>query len=127
LIKRALLPVLVGLFAWGHLTRSAFHWDCPIRTVLHVPCPTCGMTSAARAMLHLRFAEATHIHPLALGVIPFVTLLAGVELAGYVVTGRFGAWTNKSAVRVAGLAMCTALFVVWVARFFGAFGGPERV
>jgi len=83
------------------------------------------MTSAARAMLRLHFADASHIHPLALVVIPFVAVLVAVELAGYVVTGHFGVWTNKSAVRITGLVMCTALFVVWIARFFGAFGGPN--
>jgi len=125
--KHLLVPLAVGLFAWGHLTQTAFHWDCPIRTVLHVPCPTCGMTSAARAMLHLHFAKATHEHPLALVVVPFVVVLVAVELAGYVVTGDFGVWTKKSAVRIAGLAMCAALFLVWIARFCGAFGGPQHV
>jgi hypothetical protein len=78
-------------------------------------------------MLHLHFAQATRIHPLALVVVPFVVVLACVELGGYVVTGRFGVWTEKSAVRIAGLALCAALFVVWIARFFGAFGGPDRI
>ncbi len=85
------------------------------------------MTSAFRALLHGDFALATMIHPLAIVVIPFVTMLVAVELGAYVVTGRFGFWSGKtkmkSAVRIAGLAMCAALFVVWVARFFGAFGG----
>ncbi len=85
------------------------------------------MTSAARAMLHLHFARATYEHPLALVVVPFVVVLVGVELAGYVVTGDFGVWTKTSAVRIAGLAMCAALFLVWIARFFGAFGGPHYV
>jgi hypothetical protein len=120
--QRALLPLLVALLAWGHITQTAFHWDCPIRALFHIPCPTCGMTSAARAMLRLRFLEATHIHPLALFVVPFVSVLAAVELAGYVATGEFGLWTNKSAVRIAGLATCAALFLVWIARFCGAFG-----
>jgi hypothetical protein len=60
-------------------------------------------------------------------VVPFVALLAAAELAGYVRTGRFGTWTDKSAVRIIGFVMCAALFVVWVARFLGAFGGPVRV
>jgi hypothetical protein len=76
------------------------------------------MTSAFRAMLHLDFAGATKIHPLALVVIPFVIVLVAMELGGYVATARFGTWTNKSAVRIAGIAMCAALFFVWIARFW---------
>ncbi len=125
--KRMLLPALVGFLAWGHVTQRAFHWDCPVRTLLHVPCPTCGITGALRSMLHLDFAMAFHDHPLSFVVIPFVALLVVMELGGFVATNQLGTWTNKSAVRIAGITMCAALFLVWIARFFGAFGGPVRV
>ena len=125
--KRLWLPALVAFLAWGHITQKAFHWDCPVRTLLHVPCPTCGITGALRSMLHLDFAEAFHLHPLSLVVIPFVGVLVVMELGGFVVTNEFGTWTNKSAVRIAGITMCAALFLVWIARFFGAFGGPVKV
>jgi hypothetical protein len=125
--KRLLVPALVAFLAWGHVTQTAFHWDCPVRALFHVPCPTCGMTGALRAMMHFDFAGALHISPLSFVVIPFVAVLAAVELGGYVVTARFGTWTNKSAVRIAGITMCAALFLVWIARFFGAFGGPVQV
>ncbi len=136
-LGRSLVPVVIGLLAWGHLTQTGFHWDCPIRTLLHFPCPTCGMTSAARAMLHLRFADATRSHPLSLVVVPFVSVLVAVELGRYVVTGRFDAFARdpqgnprlemtKSAVRIAGVAMCMALFIVWIASLLGAFGGLAR-
>jgi hypothetical protein len=128
---RALVVVGIGLFAYGHITRKFLHWDCPIRVLTHHACPTCGLTSALRAMMHFHFAAATKIHPLALVVIPFVVVLAAFELGAFVVTGRFGFWSGKtktkSAVRIAGIAMCAALFAVWVARFFGAFGGPQSV
>ncbi len=119
MLKRALLPLVVALVAYGHVSGKWLHWDCPVRVLTHHMCPTCGMTTAARAMLEFHFAEATRIHPLALVVIPFVTVLASVELAGYVVTGEFGAFTNRNAVRIAGVAMCAALFLVWIARLCG--------
>ena len=122
--RRLLLPVAVLGLVWAHMT-GAFHWNCPTRVLFHVPCPTCGMTTAARALLHLDFVAATRAHPLALVVIPFVALLSAVEIASYVRSGRLGTCTERKAVRIAGLAMCTALFVVWVARFLGAFGGPD--
>jgi len=125
--RRALLPIGVAVFAYGHVSGKFLRWSCPLRTLFHVPCPTCGMTTATRAVLRLDLAAATHENPLALVVLPFVAALVSVELAGFVVTGQFGVATKKSAVRIAGLAMCAALFVVWVLRFFGAFGGPLKV
>ena len=125
--KRLLLPALVGFLAWGHITQRAFHWDCPVRTLIHVPCPTCGMTAALRALVHFDVSGAFHANPLSFVVLPFVAVLVAMELGGFVVTNKFGTWTNKSAVRIAGITMCAALFLVWIARFFGAFGGPIRV
>lgn len=127
MMRRALLPLGVAVFAYGHVSGKFLHWACPLRTVFHVPCPTCGMTTATRALLRFDLAGALHQNPLALVVLPFVAVLASVELAGFVVTGEFGVATKKSAVRIAGLAMCAALFVVWALRFFGAFGGPVKI
>jgi hypothetical protein len=124
---RALVPLLAAFLAWGHVSQRAFHWDCPIRALVHVPCPTCGMTAALRAMLQFDWALAFRDNPLSFVVLPFAGVLVVMELAGFVVTGNFGTWTNKSAVRIAGITMCAALFLVWIARFFGAFGGPVRV
>ena len=104
-----------------------FHWSCPVRVVTHHPCPTCGLSTAARDMLHLRFAAATNLNPLACVVLPFVAVLVGGELAAFVATGRFGWLANRRCVRIIGLVLCVGLFVVWIARFFGAFGGPLHV
>ena len=129
--KRALVPLGVAVVAWGHVTQRWLHWNCPVRTLLHVPCPTCGMTGATRDLLRFDLAAATHANPIAPVVVPFLAALVAFELGGYVRSGRFGFWSGpgktKSAVRIAGVAMCAALFVVWIARFFGAFGGPVKV
>ena len=92
-----LLPGLVAFLAWGHVTQRAFHWDCPVRALLHVPCPTCGMTAALRAMLHFDFAGAFHASPLSFVVLPFVGVLVAVELGGFVATAKFGTWSEESA------------------------------
>lgn len=126
-LRRALVPVALGLFAYGHISGKFLHWACPLRAVFHVPCPTCGMTTATRALLHGDLHAAMHASPLSPIVLPFLAVVAAVELGGYVARGEYGLATKKSAVRIAGLAMCAALFVVWVARFFGAFGGPLKV
>ena len=41
---------------------------CPFRGLTGVPCPGCGLTRAAGALLRGRFTDALHVHPL----IPFV-------------------------------------------------------
>ena len=43
---------------------------CPIRWILGIPCPSCGITRACEAALHLDFVLAFHYHPL-FWIIPF--------------------------------------------------------
>ena len=130
ILQRALVPIAIAVAAYGHVTQKFLHWDCPVRALVHVPCPTCGMTTATRALLRFDLAGAMRLNPIAPIVIPFVALLVGFEVGAYVKTGRFGFWSQpgktKSAVRIAGIAMCAALFVIWIARFYGAFGGPVK-
>lgn len=38
---------------------------CPFRTLTGIPCPTCGTTHAAIALLHLRIGAALQLNPLA--------------------------------------------------------------
>ncbi len=124
--KRALAPLAVSL-AFVADVRGWFTWHCPVAWAFHVPCPTCGVTRATRHLLHLDLAGATRVHPLALVVVPFVAALVAGELAAFAWTGRLGSVTRRPWVRRAGFALCVALFVVWVARFLGAFGGPVGV
>lgn len=39
-------------------------YQCPIRYILHIPCPACGMTRAWLAALQLDFSAAFQYHPL---------------------------------------------------------------
>lgn len=49
-----LVVVLVNVFGIG----------CPIRTLLRVPCPTCGMTRSFFCLLSFRFGESWRYHPM---------------------------------------------------------------
>ncbi|WP_394838589.1 DUF2752 domain-containing protein [Pendulispora rubella] len=95
---------------------------CPMRVLLHTPCPSCGLTRAARLALGGDFAGATHIHPLWFAVLPFVGTLGIFQLGHYLVRGDLAQLHRH--VGNAGYVLLTLLVVVWVARFFGAFGGP---
>ncbi len=127
MLKRALLPIALGLLGWWQVRGGPFHWSCPFRLATHHPCPTCGFTTATRALLHLRFADATHLNPLACVVLPLLAAFASGELGAFVVTGKFGFLANRKPVRVVALGVCVALFAVWIARFCGAFGGPLKI
>lgn len=102
---------------------------CPTAGLFGVPCPGCGLTRATLAALQGDFAGALHHHPLVFLVAPVyigVVVALGVS---YVRGGSKGAPSRKvdRAVSVLAIAMFGLLFGVWLARFFGAFGGPVQV
>lgn len=102
---------------------------CPVAAVAHVPCPGCGLTRAALALIHGDLREAVRLHPLAPVVVP---LVAGFVAYACVVYLRHGRWPGASGhaarwIAIVGIAMWTLLVGVWLARFHGAFGGPAPV
>ena len=60
---------------------------------------------------------------------PLVVGLAVYAVATYVREGRWPAMDGKAASRMAaaGVVFWVVLLGVWIARFFGAFGGPVPV
>lgn len=100
---------------------------CPIRFVLGVPCPSCGLTRAARAAVTFDFAEATRNHPLWFIVLPALALFVAIEVGSYVVRGRAVGLERVRGVRIGFGVIVGLLVCVWIARFFGAFGGPVAV
>lgn len=100
---------------------------CPLRIVAGIPCPSCGLTRAARDVLHGDLASATHMHPLWWLVLPFVGTLIALESVAYVRTGHAGQWGQRASVQRMGVVIMLLLVVVWIARMLGAFGGPVAV
>jgi hypothetical protein len=101
---------------------------CLMAVLLRVPCPGCGLTRAGMALLHGDVARATSFHPLAIVLVPLATLFVSVQAARYVRTGA--AWSRTPLprwVEAVAAALVAMLVVVWVARFFGYFGGPVSV
>jgi hypothetical protein len=108
---------------------------CPVAGVLGWPCPGCGLTRAALALLGGHFAAAWRFHPLIYVVVPCVVVF-GAKTILDVATRRDA--DTRPAVRVhdrrrdrllsmvAGLGLAL-LLGVWVARAFGALGGPVAV
>jgi hypothetical protein len=98
---------------------------CVYALVFRSPCPGCGLTRAALALAAGDLAAAARWNPLAIVVCPVAVALVGYGAAHYLWTGRIGLgspWITRAVV-----VLSAALVVIWVARTFGAFGGPVPV
>ena len=123
-MKRWIAPAAIaGVIAFAYFVT----WPCPVRFIIGVPCPACGITRAARLVVQGDFSEATHIHPRVWLVGPVVAAFAVVEIVGFARTGEWGASRKVKGSKVVMITTAAIMFVVWVARFFGCFGGPAPI
>lgn len=103
---------------------------CPSATLLGVPCPGCGLTRATAAALGGRFMDALALHPLVFLLTPLYVGFVGVAASTYIwgtERTRSDSWRVGKHI---GLVMAIAMVLmvaVWVARFFGWFGGPVPI
>ncbi len=123
-VARVLL--LVGGFAAAVVLHVPL---CPLAALTHVPCPGCGLTRATLALYSGHFADAFALHPMSPILGPLATVVGSVELGAYLLRGRWGVVMGLRQWWVSLIAgtLYLALLVVWIARFFGAFGGPVAV
>lgn len=103
---------------------------CPTASLLGVPCPGCGLTRATLALLHGNLLGALRFHPLAPLLAPLYFGLIAAAALGYVAGPErrlFRLRLSARWVTPAAWALFVLVFGVWLARFFGAFGGPVPV
>ncbi len=124
---RAWPPLLLFGIAVLLVAVPAIPSTCPLRLLFHVPCPSCGLTRAARLALGGDFAGASRMHPLWFLVLPYVGIVGAGESVGFVKSGEWGTVAGKPAVKWMGVGIVALLVGVWAARWFGAFGGPVAV
>lgn len=98
---------------------------CPFALLYGKPCPGCGITRAAHALLQGDIHRATALNPVAVVVVPITAFLIVTAIVSYVREGRTGMAHPLS--RFAAAGSIAALVVVWALRWFGAFGGPVPV
>lgn len=98
---------------------------CPWAIATGRPCPGCGMTRAAGALAHGDIEAAIAMNPSAPLTVPVSAAIVLFFLASYVYDGR--SRVNAPMPRAAALATIVVLYAVWIARAFGAFGGPVAV
>jgi hypothetical protein len=113
-------PLVAGMFLKIPL--------CPTAGMLGIPCPGCGLTRATLAALHGHFAQALHLHPLVFFVTPvYLGVISSLAL-GYIRGGvRPPSKRAGKVVTALAIMLFISLMSVWIARFFGAFGGPVPV
>jgi hypothetical protein len=106
--------VVVGLLFYFDTTL------CPSAGLLGHPCPSCGLTRATVALASGHPSQAYTLHPGVFLVWPYL-LVAGLYWL------RGGGRTYRRWLGVVGLALLSALVLLWGARFAGYFGGPVPV
>lgn len=106
--KRA-LAVVIGLsflgaacFTARFALSSGFAWHCPVMTLLHFPCPSCGSTRALAALSEFHLLQAWRFNPLLITAIPG----AAIGFLFRAPISRLGSWLWPLAV--------AAVFLNWV-------------
>lgn len=122
----------VRLFSVAAVVVAAFALGvplCPFAILTRHPCPGCGLTRASVALLRGHLGEAAHFHPLVFVVTPVVAVAFAYNAFSYVRRGDWfaserlkGRWVNAAWILLGAL-----MISLWIARFFGAFGGPVPV
>ena len=102
---------------------------CPFAIITRHFCPGCGLTRATFALAHGHLGDALRFHPLSVVVSPLVIAALSFNAISYIRNGRWAATEAARGRVVTGisLALGAAMIAIWIARFFGAFGGPVPV
>ena len=69
------LLTLIALAALALLFAVTLGWNCPVQHFTGIPCPGCGLSRAAVALLRLDFDTAFRYHPMVY-ILPPVILYA---------------------------------------------------
>jgi len=99
---------------------------CGFRTLTGLPCPFCGGTRAAHALLHGDLAGAAHLNPLAYPALALALAVAAVLLIEVIRRQRIVDW-ERSIHRIARFAPLIAALVVawWIPHILLAIRTPK--
>ncbi len=92
LVARVRTPLVVGLGLIGSAASSAVSGVplCPLRRILGIPCPSCGLTRSVGAMTRLDFGDAFGWHPLGPLLVAVAVVWSAVMLMTPEHAARFG-------------------------------------
>jgi hypothetical protein len=127
-LRRALLGLLFGGVLFALLYAGAV--PCMFARLTHHPCPGCGSTRAVIALLHGDVHGVLANNPIG----PAVAILIGIFAAqAWISLLRWGDFRDAGKGRLASLlkralmVLAVLEVILWIARFFGFFGGPVSV
>jgi hypothetical protein len=127
-LKRTALAT--ALFALLGALLYAKAIPCMFARLFHTPCPGCGSTRAVLALLDGDLAGVLHynpVGPIAAFLIGLLALQVLVSVARHGDARDAGAGLFGRSLKRALGALLVIQILVWVARFFGALGGPVPV
>jgi len=129
---RALRTAALVAFVWtiAALPFLAGVVRCPTAQLFHFPCPGCGMTRALKLLAEGDLRASLAMHPLAVPTALSQVALAAATVAASLAFGApwslLRAWWGRVAVGFVAFVIAADL-VLWIARMFGALGGPVPV
>jgi hypothetical protein len=127
-VRRGLLTVAGLGAAFALLYAGAV--PCVFARVLHLPCPACGSTRAVLALAHGDLEGVLRMNPLGPVAAVLLGFFAVQAVASVLRRGDFQAVGEGPLGAIAKRALAAVVvleIVLWIARFFGAFGGPVPV
>ena len=123
-LKTAAILLVIALVMGSGLVPCAF------ARVTHLPCPGCGSTRAVAALLRGDLTGVLHMNPLGPVMALVLGLLAVEAIVSVLKTGdarRVGSTRAGRFLTRAPVVITVLDVILWIARFFGAFGGPVPV
>lgn len=121
--------VLVG-YGLTFVALLSGQMKCAFAMATRHPCPGCGTTRAASALLHGDLAQAFRYNPMGPVVIAALFVVAAESVFRVARYGNVQDLGTRGPARFAVRVLLVALvlqIVVWIARFFGFFGGPVPI
>ena len=73
-VRRVIIPMLLIALLYAVML-LAVGWTCPIKALLGISCPGCGMTRACISAVRLDFVSAFSYHPLWVVLLPYIAVL----------------------------------------------------
>jgi hypothetical protein len=103
---------------------------CAFARIFHLPCPGCGSTRAVVALLSGDLDGVVRNNPLGPVAALLLGALAAQALLSMLTHGDFrdaGSGVTGQVVKRAVVVIVALEVALWIARFFGALGGPVSV
>lgn len=94
---------------------------CMFRQLLHVPCPSCGVTTSLSCILHGQFIDSLRAHPLGFFFFAIMIIIMIASLIGIIKNYSWWRVLEKKWLHISVIYGISALFIVWLLRLILGF------